>query len=107
MAASLKAKKVVINKLYEQFKLHGLTTDITYDEYVLKVGSKDAIARRTLAKGWRGRWPVAMSQLKNTFPDVNVIINPIKENIVSQDSSIVSGLEALKALSAAKEDLDG
>jgi hypothetical protein len=106
MAASMRAKKTVIHKLYTQFKMYGLTTDVPYTDYLLTVGASDAIPVRAIAKGWRGRWPVVMSQLKTMFPDVNEIVNKVEPEPVVEVQKL-SGLEALKALSAKREEEDG
>ena len=98
----MRAKKFIINDLYTQMKMHGLTTACTYNEYLKAVGPA-AISPRAIAKGWRGRWPVVMSQLKKMHPDIDEIINPI----VEEPKLDLSGLEALKALSAKKEEEDG
>jgi len=102
----MRAKKSVIQKLYTQFKMYGLTTDIPYLDYLKTVGSQDAIPVRAIAKGWRGRWPVVMSQLKTMFPDVNEVVNKVEPEPVVEVQK-VGGLEALKALSAKKEEDDG
>jgi len=111
MAATMRAKKFIINKLYTQMKSHGLTSACTYNEYLKAVGGRDAITPRSVAKGWRGRWPVVMSQLKNTYPDIDEVINPVVpqftfEEEVKEEPNL-SGLEALKAMSANKEEEDG
>ena len=74
----MRAKRKIIHDLYTQMKIHGLTTSCTYNEYKAVVGSA-AINPRSIAKGWRGRWSVVMSQLKNTHPDIDVVINTIEK----------------------------
>jgi len=114
MGAPLRAKLSTMKKLYEQFKIHGLTTDITYREYQLKVGSIEALHPRVIAKGWRGRWPVVMSALKKQYPDVNEIINSIKEEPAPKpipkkttaSKPKDSGLEALGKKTSAKKKED-
>ena len=114
MGAPLRAKLTTMKKLYQQFKIHGLTTDISYREYQLKVGAKDALHPRVIAKGWRGRWPVVMSSLAKQYPDINVIINPIKEEPAPKPipkkttapKPKNSGLEALSKKTSAKKKED-
>ena len=112
MAATMRAKKFIISNLYTQMKSHGLTSYCTYNEYLLTVGGRDAISPRAVAKGWRGRWPVVMSQLRKMYPDIDQIVNVITldDPVFNFDEEIepkLSGLEALKAMSAKKEDEDG
>jgi len=102
----MRAKRKVILDLYTQMKIHGLTTSCTYNEYKAAVGSA-AINPRAIAKGWRGRWSVVMSQVKNTYPDIDVVINPIIQHEVEKEEPKLSGLEALKAMSVKKEEEDG
>ena len=108
MAATMRAKKFIINDLYTQMKSHGLTTDCTYNEYRAAVGST-AMPERSFAKGWRGRWPVVMSQMEKQHPDINEIINPVKPEFTFEEveEPKLSGLEALKAMSVNKEEEDG
>lgn len=114
MGAPLRAKLTTMKKLYQQFKIHGLTTDISYREYQLKVGSAEALHPRVIAKGWRGRWPVVMSMLAKHYPDINVIINPIKEEPAPKPipkktaapKPKDSGLEALSKTRSAKKKED-
>jgi uncharacterized protein YjlB len=103
MAATMRAKKFIINDLYTQMKSHGLTSSCTYNEYLQTVGASDAVHPRAIAKGWRGRWTVVMSQLKNYYPDIDEVINVV----VEEPKIDLSGLEALRALSANKEEEDG
>jgi len=114
MGVPLRAKLATMAKLYEQFKIHGLTTDVTYREYQLKVGTKDALHPTIINKGWRGRWPVVMSALKKQYPDVNEIINPIKEEPAPKPipkkttapKPKDSGLEALSKKTSVKKKED-
>lgn len=106
----MRAKKFIIGNLYTQMKAHGLTSKCTYREYLTAVGARDAVPERAIAKGWRGRWPVVMSQLRNTHPDVDEVINPVVPEFVFNEEveePKLSGLEALKAMSANKEEEDG
>lgn len=104
----MRAKKFIINDLYTQMKSHGLTTDCTYNEYKAAVGSA-AIPERSFSKGWRGRWTVVMSQLIKQHPDINEVINPVVPEFTFEEKPEpkLSGLEALKSLSAKKEEEDG
>jgi len=105
----MRAKRYIINELYTQMKSHGLTTNCTYNEYKAAVGSTAAIPERSFAKGWRGRWTVVMSQIKRTHPDIDVIVNPVVPEFTFEEEPEpkLSGLEALKAMSANKEEEDG
>ena len=104
----MRAKKFIINDLYTQMKSHGLTTDCSYNDYKAALGSM-AIPERTFAKGWRGRWTVVMSQMAKQHPDINEIINPVVPEFTFEEKPEpkLSGLEALKAMSADKEEEDG
>jgi hypothetical protein len=106
MAATMRAKRKVIHSLYTQMKIHGLTTSCTYKEYQKAVGT-GALHPRAIAKGWRGRWGVVMSQVKATYPDIDVVINPVIQHEVEKEEPKLSGLEALKAMSVKKEEEDG
>ena len=92
-------------------KSHGLTSYCTYNEYLKTVGGRDAISPRAVAKGWRGRWPVVMSQLRKMYPDIDQIINVVQDDLVfnfeEEPEPKLSGLEVLKAMSAKKEEEDG
>lgn len=70
---SSKPRKAVLAKLYEQFQLYGLTTDVSYEEYAQTVDFP--VAKRVIKKGWMGRWVRAMSSLLQTYPDVNEVGN--------------------------------
>lgn len=105
--ATMKAKRSMVEKLYLQFKMYGLTTEISYTEYLNTVGSGEAISLRAIAKGWRGRWPVVMSQLKSYYPDVDEVVNKIEEPEPVSEPKKLTGLDALVALSANKEDQYG
>ena len=110
MAATMRAKKFIISNLYTQMKSHGLTSYCTYNEYLKTVGGRDAVSPRAIAKGWRGRWPVVMSQLRKTYPDIDEIINVVLDDPIfdfEEPEPKLSGLEALKAMSAKKEEEDG
>ena len=106
MSATMRAKRKIIHELYTQMKIHGLTTSCTYNEYRAAVGNS-ALHQRSIAKGWRGRWSVVMSQLNNTYPDIDVVINPVIQHEVEKEEPKLSGLEALKAMSVKKEEEDG
>ena len=108
MAATMRAKKFIVNDLYTQMKSHGLTTNCTYNEYKAALGSM-AIPERTFAKGWRGRWTVVMSQMAKQHPDIDEIINPVVPEFTFNkvEEPKLSGLEALKAMSVNKEEEDG
>jgi len=110
MAATMRAKKFIIGNLYTQMKAHGLTTKCTYNEYLKAVGARDAIPARAIAKGWRGRWPVVMSQLRSMHSDIDEVVNPVVPEFTFEEEveePKLSGLEALKAMSANKEEEDG
>lgn len=64
-----KAKKATLEKLYEQFQLYGLTTDVSYQEYSQTVDFP--VSKRVVARGWLGRWVRLMGALRNAYPDVN------------------------------------
>jgi len=66
---NFKAKKSSLAKLYEQFQMYGLTTDITYEEYAKTVDFP--ISRRVIKKLFMGRWIRVMRTLERAHPDVN------------------------------------
>jgi len=101
MAKMMKrAKYGILHKLYEQFQTHGLTTDITYEEYVAAVGATEAVDRRDIKNGWMNRWERCMNQLLFLHSDVNDIINTVQPTLKVEDvkeaEPKLSGLEALK-----------
>ena len=96
--ATMKSKKAVLANLYEQFKMNGLTTSVSYEEYVKAVGG-DAITRRTVKKGWGGRWPRVTSQLAQYYPDINKIVNPVSAPVEKPKKE--KGLDALKTMGEA------
>ena len=63
-----RAKKSVIEKIAEQFRMYGLTVDVSYDEYVKTVDSP--VTKRTISSGWRGRWVCLMAQVAKACPDL-------------------------------------
>jgi hypothetical protein len=97
----MRSKKAILDKLYEQFKMHALTTDVAYEDYLKAVGSGEAVPRRLVKAGWGNRWPRVMGQLKTFYPDVNTIVNPIPKEEPAPAAS--EGLEALKKASTKKE----
>ena len=108
--ATMRAKRFIVNDLYTQMKSHGLTTSCTYNEYKSAVGPQNAISQRDIAKGWRSRWAVIMSQVKKQHPDIDEVINSVVPEFTFEEKveePKLSGLEALKSMSANKDEEDG
>lgn len=106
----MRAKGFIIDDLYIQMKTHGLTSTCSYNEYKKAVGPIEAISERSIAKGWRGRWTVVMSQVRRQHPDIDEVINPVVPEFTFEEveeEPKLSGLEALKSMSVNKEEEDG
>lgn len=72
---SSKTRASTLAKLYEQFQMFGITTDISYEEYCKVVDAP--MTRRVLKKLFMGRWPRVMGSLKKQYPDVDTVVNKI------------------------------
>lgn len=72
---SSRARASTLAKLYEQFQMFGITTDISYEEYCKVVDAP--MTRRVLKKLFMGRWPRVMGSLKKQYPDVDTVVNKI------------------------------
>jgi len=98
-----KSKKATIDKLYEQFQMYGLTTDISYEKYVEQVDAP--VTRRVLQKLFMGRWVRAMSALSKYYPDVNELGNaPLRKNPEPAPEIMEDPLEGLSKVSVADEE---
>ena len=92
---STRARAATLAKLYEQFKMYGLTTEASYEEYVAVVDGP--MTRRTMKKLFLGRWPRVMGSLKKQYPDVDVVINKISTKKVSEPAPKPAAKTAEKA----------
>ena len=95
-----KSKKATLAKLYEQFQMYGMKTDISYEDYIAQVDSP--VTRRVLQKLFMGRWVRAMSSLAKYHPDVNNVVNPVAEK-APEPAPEPDPLEALSKAAPAEE----
>ena len=94
---SSRARTSTLAKLYEQFQMFGLTTDISYEEYCRAVDAP--MTRRVLKKLFMGRWPRVMGSLKKQYPDVDTVVNKVSTKKAAEPASKPAPKPAPKAAS--------
>jgi hypothetical protein len=92
---SSRARASTLAKLYEQFQMFGLTTDISYEEYCKAVDAP--MTRRVLKKLFMGRWPRVMGSLKKQYPDVDTVVNKVSTKKAAEPASKPAPKPAPKA----------
>lgn len=92
---SSRARAATLGKLYEQFQMFGLTTDISYEEYCKAVDAP--MTRRVLKKLFMGRWPRVMGSLKKQYPDVDTVVNKVSTKKAAEPASKPAPKPAPKA----------
>jgi len=94
---SSRARASTLAKLYEQFQMFGLTTDISYEEYCKSVDAP--MTRRVLKKLFMGRWPRVMGSLKKQYPDVDTVVNKVSTKKAAEPATKPASKPAPKAAS--------
>jgi len=94
---SSRARTSTLAKLYEQFQMFGLTTDISYEEYCRAVDAP--MTRRVLKKLFMGRWPRVMGSLKKQYPDVDTVVNKVSTKKAAEPATKPAPKPAPKAAS--------